>query len=135
MKVLMNDTQKIVEVNTSYAVNYLIPKGLAIVATAHVIAKKDKKEAIQVENVQNKKSKEGEFASKIHGKKFVFKTKANSEGELFGGVGKAQIKKVLKSKLKIRIMIDHPIKHVGEHKIPIRIGEEKAVIIFEIVAL
>jgi large subunit ribosomal protein L9 len=135
MKVLMKDTQEIVEVKDSYAANLLIPKGLAVVATQQVIKKKDEKDAAVLAQMQQKSNAEADFAGRVHGKKFVIKSKANSEGELFGSIDKTQVKKVLRTDLKLKIMLAKPIKKLGEHQVHLKIGEHKAVVTIDVEAI
>ena len=74
------------EVSSGYAQNFLIPKGLAQIATSQIIAKlvKEGKEA------ESKKLKEIEKLQAIkidlEKREFIIKVKTGDKGQIFGGV-------------------------------------------------
>ena len=68
----------------------------------------------------------------IDGKKVIIKTKANDQGDLYGSVGKQQIKKALKIKRKINLSATSSIKSVGKYDMEVRIGKSKAKIVLEV---
>jgi len=81
----------IVEVRTGYAVNYLIPQGFAILATAS--AKK-----IHAENIRQRAHKEAKFradaealAAKLAATPVKVAVKVSESGKIYGSVTTAQI--------------------------------------------
>ncbi len=132
MKVLIKKTNKIEEVKDSYAINHLIPRGLAVLVTDKVMHKLKQTQAIQAENLKKRKQKEKDLADRLANKEIIVKFKANDKGELFGSVGKSQIKKILKSDLKFNIKLKTPIKKLGNYPIDLKIGEHSINIILKI---
>lgn len=81
----------IVKVRNGYAVNYLIPQGMAILATES--AKK-----VLAENIRQRAHKEAKIreeasalAAKINGLTVKLTAKMSSKGKIFGSVGNIQI--------------------------------------------
>ena len=138
MKVIfLKDVQRvgkkydIKEVNDGYALNFLLPQKLAEVATTKAVAdlEKRKKEIIVEREIQE------ELLSKnleqIKGKAITIKGKANEKGSLFSAIHKKEIKEELEKEHKIEIgeefiILDKPIKEVGEFEIPIEIKHKKS---------
>ncbi len=85
----------IVSVKNGYGRNYLIPRGLAILATTS--AKK-----VHAENIRQRAHKEEkiknealELAKTLEGKAFTIGAKASSTGKIFGSVNTIQIAEAL----------------------------------------
>ena len=81
----------IVKVKNGYAVNYLIPQGMAILATES--AKK-----VLAENIRQRAHKEAKIreeasalAAKVNGLTVKITAKMSSKGKIFGSVGNIQI--------------------------------------------
>ncbi|MDE5890398.1 MAG: 50S ribosomal protein L9 [Bacteroidales bacterium] len=86
---------EIVEVKTGYAVNYLIPQGFAILATAS--AKK-----VHAENLRQRAHKEAKFrtdaealAAKLAATPVKVAVKVSESGKIYGSVTTAQIAEAL----------------------------------------
>jgi large subunit ribosomal protein L9 len=132
MKVLIKKTNEIKEVNDSYAVNYLIPKGLAVMATESVLSDLAQKDEARQKTYQEKQEELKILAKSLNGKKVTIKEKANAEGELFGSIQKQQVKKALNIKEKITVILPEPIKHVGTFPIELKVGKQSARIVLNI---
>ncbi len=118
----------IVEVKNGYGRNYLIPKGLAILATAS--AKK-----IHAENLKQRAHKEERIknealalAEKIKAVEIKIGAKTSSTGKIFGSVNTIQIADILKeSGIEVdrrKIEIKDAIKEVGTYKAIIKLHRE-----------
>ncbi len=125
MKVILKKTNTVKEVALGHAVNYLLPKGLAVVATKEKLAKLKKQQ--EEVKVQKKKSKleDRQKAEKIDGKVIKLKVKAGKAGKVHGSIGKKELARELKV-LKNNIVLDKPIKKIGEHEIGLKFGAVKA---------
>lgn len=119
------------DVAEGYALNMLIPRGLAQVATAQAVK--------GVESLKSRDSAEqkiqGELLLKsldtIKNLTLNLKEKANEKGHLFAGVTKemliSEIQKVARLNLDPEsIKLPKPIKEVGEHKVAVEALEKKA---------
>ena len=130
----------IVTVKNGYGRNYLIPKGLAVIATGS--AKKMHEENIRqrAHKEEKVKNEAQEIANKIEKVSLSIGAKTSSTGKIFGSVNTIQIAEALKEKgyeierKNISIPEDQ-IKEVGKYTATIKLHKEVSVDIeFEIVA-
>lgn len=119
------------DVSDGYALNMLLPKGLAQKATPDAVAKI---EAAKARDLADKKIQEElllKSLEEIKGITLSFKEKANEKGHLFKGLTREIILEALKKQTKFNIdatavKIDKPIKEVGDHKVLIEVLGKKA---------
>ncbi|MEI6057962.1 MAG: 50S ribosomal protein L9 [bacterium] len=112
-----------------YALNMLIPRGLAIAATPdavkriELIKSRDEGERRVSEELLMKNMKD------LDGQTVTMTEKANEKGHLFAGVHKAEIIPAIEAQTRLQIapefiVLDKPIKEVGEHKIEVKIKDK-----------
>lgn len=124
MKVIIKKTNETKDVSFGYAVNYLIPQGLAIVATESELKRREEKEQRKkVEEVEESR-KSRERAKSFEEKKFVIKKKASKTGKLYGALEKKALAELLGVEKK-EIVLKEPIKKTGAYEIELKIGEER----------
>jgi len=132
---------EIVKVKNGYARNYLIPQGLAILATEpnrKMLAETIKQRAFKAEKLR----KEAEFlAGKIEGLSVTIPVKASDKGTLFGSVTTTDIAEALKAQHDIEVdrkkivLKDEHIKELGTYSASINLHKEfKVSISLEVVA-
>lgn len=114
-----------VKVKDGYARNYLIPKGLALMASdSNIKAFKDK---IQARVRSEAKSQEHavKIADELSSVTLQFTVKTGQEGKLFGSVTNTNIYDALVEKGfeidKKKIVLPEAIRHVGTHEVTIRL--------------
>ncbi len=135
MKVLLcEDIQKlgwlgdVVEVNIGYARNYLLPQGLAKVATEASIRAIAEEKAKRAEQ-RIKDSKRLEDAAKaVEGAEAVVAAKANELGHLFGSVTERQIAANLREQgFEVAdeiVQLPEHIKQVGTHAVMLKFADD-----------
>lgn len=116
-------------VASGYARNYLIPQGLAIPAS-----KGAAKQARQIKDAaQRRRHREQElamsFAQKLQGLTLTFKARAADTDRLFGSITASDIALAVEQATgedvdKRQIMLDHPIRQLGTHEVPVRLMAE-----------
>src|SRR3989338_3281194 len=119
------------EVNDGYAMNFLIPRKLALPATKQAIAELEKRKksiAIEREVQEDLLMKNLE---EIKDKTVVIKAKADEKGHLFSGIKNKEIVEEMKLQhhadiAEEFIVLEKPIKEVGEFEIPISIKDKKS---------
>ena len=130
----------VVRLKNGYAVNYLIPQGMAIMATSS--AKK-----VHAENMRQRAHKEAKIreeatalAAKLEGVQVTLATKVSSTGKIFGSVNNIQVADALAEKgftidrKNITITGEASIKEVGIYDAVVKCHKEiKANIKIEIV--
>jgi large subunit ribosomal protein L9 len=113
------------EISDGYALNLLIPKGLAVSATPDVVKR------IELEKARDegeKKVKEElllKNLSQLDGVTITMTEKANDKGHLFAGVHKLEIIPAIEKQTRLQIAPEHivlekPIKEVGVHEVQIK---------------
>lgn len=126
-------------VSDGYALNLLIPKGLAVIATPDTIKKLD----IERSRDEGEKRMHHELLLKnlddLNGVTIKMTEKANEKGHLFAGVHKAEIvPEILKqTRLQINpeyIVLDKPIKETGTYEIEVKVTERTVKFTLEIIA-
>ena len=125
MKVLMVKTNDIVDVKRGYALNHLVPNGLALLATADVVKRFEKEIEERKKKQQIQLKKREALLKELSGKQIVIVEKAAESGELFGSVGIAKIRKALNVAEKVNILVKKPIKEVGSHTVGVELGGSK----------
>ena len=117
------------EVSQGYARNYLLPRNLAIEATAdHINALKLKEKAKAAQAAKEKALAE-EYAKKLGGVQVVVRAKAGNSGKLFGAVTSEAISKALKEQFEMdieknKIVQSEPIKNFGSFTVKAKLGYE-----------
>jgi large subunit ribosomal protein L9 len=123
-----NDTKIIAD---GFAINSLIPQGLAELATPKAIARI---ELVKKQEEDEKKIKENLLVKNlksIHDVEVEFITEANEKGHLFAGIHKDEIAKIVKEKTEVDILpefiiLEKPIKEIGTHVIDIKVQGKQA---------
>ena len=120
---------EIVEVRNGYARNYLLPKGLAERATADSMNRITLiKRAADVKRAKRMQEAAGKFGL-LAGKQLVIRMKAGTEGRIFGAVTSAMIADEVQIQFDVdidrrHVMLDEPIKQLGEFAVPLRASAE-----------
>lgn len=125
MKIILTKTNEVKEVTLGYAVNYLLPKGLGVMATEKRLEDLKKAET-ELETAKKTHQQENrQQAERLDGKVIELKVKAGKSGKIHGSVTKKEIAKVLKI-LKTQVVLAKPIKKIGEYEIELNFGKAKA---------
>ena len=118
----------VVEVKRGYAMNFLLPQGLATLATDHHkrMVEKHKAKLLAIQN-QRLASLRG-MADDLSLKSITIEANANDEGHLYGSVGAVEIVKALKQQ-EVTITADQvrlkgPLKELGLYTVVVHLGHE-----------
>lgn len=118
----------IVKVADGYARNYLIPKGIAFEATPQNVKSLElRRKKIELRKLKAKDEAE-QVKEKMSEVLVQLTQKAGDEGKLFGSVTSMDIAAELKNQGIVvdrrKIMLDKPIKVLGEFEVPVKIYPE-----------
>ena len=138
MKVLLcEDIKKlgwlgdVVEVTVGYARNYLLPQGLAKVATKDSIRAIADEKARRAEQRIQDSSRLETAAQSVEGAEAVVAAKANEQGHLFGSVTERQIASNLRDQgFEVAdeiVQLPEHIKEVGTHSVTLKFAENLTV--------
>lgn len=118
----------IVVVGDGYALNFLLPRRMGLVATP--VVRKRYAEAIRVRMEEREKERAARMGvlSALAGKTITLTKKASKTGKLYAGITEKHIAEALMSQLSIDISEDHidmadHLKTVGSHNVVIRMGD------------
>jgi large subunit ribosomal protein L9 len=113
----------VVRVKDGYARNFLLPRGKALRATAD---NKSKFEGMKGELQQKSlelKGVAGEVAAKINGKNYVVIRQASESGQLYGSVSSRDIAALINAEgaqvNRTDVVLNAPIKSIGQYKVPL----------------
>jgi len=133
MKVILKEDVKnlgkkedLVNVSDGYARNYLLPRGMAVdVSSANLNIMKARKEAEKSKRDRDH-SHALDLVEKLGQATVVIKSKAGGNMKLFGSVTGKDIADALKKSLKVdidkkKIVLDEPIRHVGDYEVEIKL--------------
>lgn len=125
------------EVSDGYARNFLIPKGLAAMATKHTLKVVGDQKAKKVRQAQKSARSKELLAKKINKKTFEIKAKADEKGTLYAGIDKKLLAEELRKQgvelETSEIKLKENIKKIGDYEIDIILGKEKAVVKLKVV--
>jgi large subunit ribosomal protein L9 len=81
----------VVDVKPGYARNYLVPYGLAVQPTSGNLKRVEEEKAAYLQQLAKEREQIAARAQVVDGKEVTISARANTEGHLYGSVGKAQI--------------------------------------------
>ena len=117
------------DVSDGYARNYLIPRGLAALATAAAVHEREEQRSA-TERLRAKTIEEAQaLAGRLTGTTVTVKARAGKQGRLFGSVTPADVATALKAELgqdidRRRIEFAEPIHAVGTYTATVRLGAD-----------
>jgi large subunit ribosomal protein L9 len=120
-----------IDVKSGYGRNYLLPKGIALLATGRV--SKELQHRIQHLNKlrEGKIELANEQAEKLKTVKLEVVRKSGPGGKLFGSVTNRDLKELLKEKEfdveRRSILLNSPIRNIGLHEFTVRVHSEVSV--------
>ena len=118
----------IVEVKSGYALNYLLPQGLATLASDHhkrmVEKHREKLRAIELEKLKSYQ----DLADELGKQSITIEANANDEGHLYGSVGPHEIVDALKAAgftlAQDQIRLEGPLKELGLYTVKVHLHSE-----------
>jgi len=118
----------IVTVKDGYARNYLVPKGLAIPASKKSIKAIERERQIILAKAERQRRKFESLAEKLNQLELEIPQRVIEEDRLYGSVSATEIVATLKEQgfeiAKKQVLLDEPIKKLGEYEVPIRLAPE-----------
>ncbi|MEO1614698.1 MAG: 50S ribosomal protein L9 [Planctomycetota bacterium] len=118
----------IVEVKPGFARNYLLPQGMATIATDHhkrmVEKHREKLRAIELEKLKSYR----ELADELGKQSITIEANANDEGHLYGSVGSHEIVAALKEAgftlANDQIRLEGPLRELGLYTVRVHLHSE-----------
>ena len=118
----------VVRVRRGYARNYLLPRGLAVLATRGNVRQIEHEKAVQAHRVAKLREKQEAVVAQLSKVTVMVAKEASEEGKLFGSVTSADVIEGLKAKgvevevdKRKLVMPDQPIKEVGSYEVGVKL--------------
>ena len=120
---------QMLEVSDGYARNYMLPRKLAVEATADALNTKRMNDKAAAEKEAKERAEALEISRQLREMTLVVSAKGGGAGRLFGSVTNQEIADALKAKSGIaldkrKIVINDPIKSVGTYTVQCKLGYE-----------
>ena len=129
---------QMIEVAEGYARNFLLPKGLAVLATADAMNTMRLQEKAKAKADAEAKAAATDIAEKLKGLQVKVPSKGGEGGKLFGAVTGREIAAALKEQHGVdidskKLVLDEPIKSFGSYQVKAKLGFEISGTVYVIV--
>ena len=118
----------VVRVRRGYARNYLLPRGLAVVASRGNVRQVEHEKAVQAQRVAKLRSAQEEVVAQLAKVTVMVAKEAGEDGKLFGSVTSNDVLEGLKAKgvaveidKKKLVMPEQTIKEVGSYEVGVKL--------------
>ncbi len=119
---------ELVRVKPGYARNYLLPRGLAAVATHGNVAQIEHEKKVAIARASKLRQAAQGRASELASVTVEIAAQAGENQKLFGSVGPRDIAQALAQKGfevdRRKVALAEPIKELGEYDVPVKLGYE-----------
>ena len=120
---------QMMEISDGYARNFLLPRKLAVEATADAVNTKKMNDKAAAEKAAKERAEAVEISKQLRDMTLTVTAKGGGAGRLFGSVTNQEIADALKAKSGItldkrKIVIADPIKSVGTYTVQCKLGYE-----------
>ena len=130
---------QMIEVAEGYARNFLLPRKLAVPATADAMNTMRLQEKAKKAEEARQKAEAQALAEKLKGVVVKLTAKAGANGKLFGAVTSKEVSEALQSQhgielAKNKIVMEEPIKSYGSYELKAKLGFEISGTVYVVVA-
>ena len=120
---------QMIDVSDGYARNYMLPRKMAVEATADAVNTMKMNDKAAAEKAAKERAEALDTSRKLREMTLVVKAKGGGAGRLFGSVTNQEIADALKASTGInldkrKIVIADPIKNVGTYTVTCKLGYE-----------
>ena len=145
MKVILQQDVKgqgkkgqMVEVSDGYGRNYLLPRKLAVEATAENVNTMKMQDKARLARLAEEKAAAEAAAERLKSCQVKIKARAGQNGKLFGSITSKEISEELKAQFgmdvnKSKIVLSEPIKAYGSYEVKCKLGSEVSGTIYVLV--
>jgi len=117
---------EVVNVADGYARNYLVPKGLAVVATPGALKEWEQKRSILARREAAERAEAEALAAKLNDKEISVEAKAGEGGKLYGSVTSKEVSSAIETQLGIKVdrkkvELHQSIKEVGQYTATVKL--------------
>ncbi|MBV9170975.1 MAG: 50S ribosomal protein L9 [Chloroflexi bacterium] len=119
------------DVADGYARNFLIPRGLAVAATANALKQVAEVEAAAARHAVEEEKHAQSLKARLEAQPIVLEAKAGSQGRLYGSITNADVVGAVQRQLGVGldrrdVEIADPVRHVGTYQVSARLHRSVA---------
>lgn len=116
----LGEAGAVVDVAPGHAQHLLLPRHLAVAATASNLAQRDAARVLQARQAEGEKARAQEQGATLDAAVVIIRSKAGSNGRLFGSVTSQDVADALRAQFGVgvdrrRIDLAEPLKTLGDH--------------------
>jgi large subunit ribosomal protein L9 len=120
---------EIKKVADGYARNYLIPKGLAVLARPGVARQAEERRQAEARKAGWQAADAQALAQQLAQLTLTFKVKAGEQDKLYGSITSGNIVEELEKQLgreldRRKVLLDQPIKQLGSHQVAVKLASD-----------
>lgn len=130
--ILMQDVPKLGDAGTvqdvapGYARNFLIPQGIATIATRGSIKQVEERQAAEAKRIAKQEEELRGLSERIQGTRIEVQVRAGEQGRLYGSITAADVAEKLAAAVgeeidRRKVDLDEPIRSLGEHEVTVRL--------------
>jgi len=117
---------QIKEVADGYARNFLIPRGLAVAATAGALKQVAVGQAVAARRANEEEQAAQALKQRLEAEPIVLESKAGSTGRLYGSITTTDVATAIKNQLgaeldRRELEITEPVRQIGQHRVTARL--------------
>ena len=117
------------DVKDGYARNFLIPKGLAVLATPQELARADSRRKAEVERRTKLNLEMESVGERLAEERLLIAVRVGPGGRLYGSVTTAEIAEAVNEAMDVEIdrraiQLAQPIRELGHHQTPVRLAPD-----------
>ena len=121
-----------------YARNYLLPRGLAVIATEGVLKEFELRAEEQKRQSERQRTAAQSRAEQLQGIELVFKARVGESDRLYGSITSADIAREKGARLgeevdRRKVILPEPIKELGKHRVQVRLHPDVTIVVTAIV--
>ena len=122
----LGEAVTIQEVKPGFARNYLIPQGMAVVATPGEVKTAELNAAVKARKIAKQEAQLQSLADRITGQRLEFTVRAGEGGRLYGSITGGDIAEALTKVVgeevdRRKVVLEEPIRQLGEHAVSVHL--------------
>ncbi len=121
----VGDSGELVKVKPGFARNFLLPRGLAALATADNVRRIEHEKKVAQSRALKQRAAAAELAQKLSAVKVKLDVQVGEENKLYGSITSRDIEQALAHQgyeVDRRKIVMEPLKELGKHRVTIRIA-------------
>lgn len=123
----LGDAGEVLEVAPGYGRNYLIPQGLAVLASPGALSQRQDYVRAQEKRRARERAEVEMLAARIEGLELRFRARVGEKDRLYGSITSGDVAQAVSAELgeaidKRKVELEEPIKELGGHQVAVHLG-------------